>query len=289
MGLIVNGERIDEASIDREAATMRPEYERQFAEMDPQEREVQLREWASENVVERAVLQQEAQRQGIPVDEAQVKKTFAQLKEESDDMETLCERMACRSEEELVARLRVSTQTEALLAQAQKRAPAPSEQAMRKVYQENQADFQTPERVSCAHIVKHINGQTTEQLALEAITDAKQQLSQGVRFETLVERVSDCPENGGSLGYISRGEMVEEFDDIVFNLGTGEVSDVFRTRFGYHITTVYDRQTAQVQPFEAVQEEVKRRLQEEINSDALYAFIDELKAKASIEKTSDKA
>lgn len=289
MGLIVNGERIDEASIDREAATMRPEYERQFAEMDPQEREVQLREWASENVVERAVLQQEAQRQGIPVDEAQVKKTFAQLKEESDDMETLCERMACRSEEELVARLRVSTQTEALLAQAQKRAPAPSEQAMRKVYQENQADFQTPERVSCAHIVKHINGQTTEQLALEAITDAKQQLEQGVRFETLVERVSDCPENGGSLGYISRGEMVEEFDDIVFNLGTGEVSEVFRTRFGYHITTVYDRQTAQVQPFEAVQEEVKRRLQEEINSDALYAFIDELKAKASIEKTSDKA
>lgn len=289
MGLIVNGERIDEASIDREAATMRPEYERQFAEMDPQEREAQLREWASENVVERAVLQQEARRQGIPVDEAQVKKTFAQLKEESDDMETLCERMACRSEEELVARLRVSTQTEALLAQAQKRAPAPSEQAMRKVYQENQADFQTPERVSCAHIVKHINGQTTEQLALEAITDAKQQLEQGVRFETLVERVSDCPENGGSLGYISRGEMVEEFDDIVFNLGTGEVSEVFRTRFGYHITTVYDRQTAQVQPFEAVQEEVKRRLQEEINSDALYAFIDELKAKASIEKTSDKA
>ncbi len=287
MGLIVNGERIDEASIDREAATMRPEYERQFAEMDPQEREAQLREWASENVVERAVLQQEAQRQGIPVDEAQVKKTFAQLKEESDDMETLCERMACRSEEELVARLRVSTQTEALLAQAQKRAPAPSEPAMRKVYQENPADFQTPERVSCAHIVKHINGQTTEQLALEAITDAKQQLSQGVRFETLVERVSDCPENGGSLGYISRGEMVEEFDDIVFNLGTGEVSEVFRTRFGYHITTVYDRQTAQVQPFEAVQEEVKRRLQEEINSDALYAFIDELKAKASIEKTSD--
>lgn len=287
MGLTVNGERIDEASIGREAETMRPEYERQFTEMDPQEREAQLQEWASENVVERAVLQQEAQRQGIPVDEAQVKKTFAQLKEESDDIGTLCERMACRSEEELLARLRTSTQTEALLAQVQKRAPAPSKQAIRKVYEENKADFQTPERVNCAHIVKHINGKTTEQLALAAITDAKQQLEQGVQFETLVERVSDDAENGGSLGYISRGQMVEEFDDIVFNLGTGEVSDVFRTRFGYHIATIYDRQAAQLQPFEAVREQIEQRLQEEINSDALYAFIDELKAKASIEKTSD--
>jgi len=287
MGLIVNGERIDEASIDREAATMRPEYERQFAEMDPQEREAQLREWASENVVEHAVLRQEAQRQGIPVDEVQVEKTIAQLKEESEDTKTLYARMSCRSEEELVARVRASTQTETLLAQAQKRTPAPSAQAVRKVYEENKADFRTPERVSCAHIVKHINGQTTEQLALEAITDAKQQIKRGVRFEALVERVSDGAENGGSLGYISRGQMVDEFDDIVFNLGVGDVSDVFRTRLGYHIATVYDRQASQAQPFETVQKEIERRLQEEINSDALYAFIDTLKSKASIEKTSD--
>lgn len=287
MGLIVNGERIDKATIGREAQTMRPEYERQFTEMDPQERETQLWEWASENVVEHAVLRQEARRQGIPVDEVQVEKTIAQLKEESEDIETLYTRMSCRSEEELVARVRASTQTEALLAQAQKRTPTPSEQAVRKVYEENKADFQTPERVSCAHIVKHINGQTTEQLALEAITDAKQQIERGVRFEALVERVSDCAENGGSLGYISRGQMVDEFDDIVFNLGVGDVSDVFRTRFGYHIATVYDRQATQAQPFETVQKEIERRLQEEINSDALYAFIDTLKSKASIEKTSD--
>ena len=48
--------------------------------------------------------------------------------------------------------------------------------------------------------------------------------------------------------------MVEEFNDVVFNLGIGQISDIFRTRFGYHIAKVYDRKPAAIPPLTKVRD-----------------------------------
>src|SRR3954451_21851995 len=56
----VNGEMVDDAAVRDEARMMRPQYEEAFADMDPIEAEMQLKEWARENVIERMLLRQEA-------------------------------------------------------------------------------------------------------------------------------------------------------------------------------------------------------------------------------------
>ena len=284
MGLTINGEIINETLIQREAENMRAEYEKQFADMDKDQREAQLREWAVENVIERTLLQQEAKARAIAVEPDEINASLAQLKE-GQDQKTLYEQMQCDSDEQLRTLIETSMQTDKLVTEIQTQAPAPSDEAIRQSYEENKANYQIPERVSCAHIVKHINWQSSEEQAIEDINKAKQQLDNGVLFESIVSQVSDCADNGGSLGYITRGQMVEEFEDIVFNLGPGQISDVFRTRFGYHIATVYDRKPASPQPLEDVRETIKAQLQEELKTNALYAFIDELKEKAAIETT----
>jgi parvulin-like peptidyl-prolyl isomerase len=160
----------------------------------------------------------------------------------------------------------------------------PDEEQIEKYYRENVEQFTTAEQIRVAHIVKHINWQMEEKEAYEVISRAKQELAGGASFESLVGRFSDCPDNGGDLGYISRGQMVEEFDDVVFNLAVGQVSGIFRTRFGFHIARVYDRKPASVRSLDEVREYAQREVKKQMQTDAIHAFIDQLKEKADIKE-----
>ena len=79
--------------------------------------------------------------------------------------------------------------------------------------------------------------------AREKIEMIKEKLENGEDFEELARTYSDdeaTKENGGDLGYVYRGQMVDEFDNALFSLDIGEVSDIIETDIGYHIIKVYD-------------------------------------------------
>jgi parvulin-like peptidyl-prolyl isomerase len=67
-------------------------------------------------------------------------------------------------------------------------------------------------------------------------------LKKGASFEKIAKEKSECPskKRGGSLGWFGRGKMVPEFEKAAFSLKKGELSDIVKTRFGYHIITVTD-------------------------------------------------
>ncbi|MCL2064315.1 MAG: peptidylprolyl isomerase [Candidatus Cloacimonetes bacterium] len=77
----------------------------------------------------------------------------------------------------------------------------------------------------------------TDNEALEKINHIKRLLDIGEDFEDLAREYSDCPSGryGGDLGYFSRGMMVEEFENVAFDLSLNQVSDIVKTDFGYHI------------------------------------------------------
>jgi len=285
MGIIINGQAIDSSTIQQEADNLRPEYEKAFSEMETGEREHQLYDWAQENVVERTLLQQAAEkRDDIDVPDEDLQSALKQLKESVEDPQELYKQMDCTSDAEVEHTVALSLKTEKLVEGIRSKAPAPAKDQIEQYYQEHQEDFKTPESVACAHIVKHVNWQCNEAQALEAMRQAKAELDQGTPFAATAAKHSDCPDNGGSLGQIQRGQMVEEFEDIMFNLGPGQISDIFQTRFGYHIATVYDSHPSSIAPLEDVQEDIKKLLHEQMKTDQVYAFIDELKEKATIEK-----
>ena len=72
----------------------------------------------------------------------------------------------------------------------------------------------------------------------------EQELRNGAAFAEVADRYSDCPGSGGDIGWFPRGEMVPEFDEVVFALAPGENSEVFRTRFGFHIVRVLERKAS---------------------------------------------
>ena len=72
----------------------------------------------------------------------------------------------------------------------------------------------------------------------------RQQIVDGSKtFEAAAGEVSQCPsgKNGGDLGFFGKGQMVREFEEKAFVLPVGEVSDAFKTQFGWHLLVVTDR------------------------------------------------
>jgi parvulin-like peptidyl-prolyl isomerase len=116
----------------------------------------------------------------------------------------------------------------------------PSIAQIRDYYREHRQHFWRPESVRASHFVKNHQGADRENNRA-ILTETRDRLLAGEDFSTLAAAHSDCPENGGDLGFFSRGVMVEEFDEMVFNAPVGQLTPIFETPFGLHIAFVHER------------------------------------------------
>ena len=78
----------------------------------------------------------------------------------------------------------------------------------------------------------------------DVCSDLKDQISNGADFTELAQEHSQCPSGaqGGALGTFGPGQMVREFDEVVFSAPIGEVQGPVKTQFGYHLVEVTERQ-----------------------------------------------
>lgn len=101
------------------------------------------------------------------------------------------------------------------------------------------------EAVRVSHILLTVEpSPQTQTMVLERAKKVLQMLKGGEDFAQLAKEYSDDPSasSGGELGWFARGDMVPEFDQVAFYLQVGEISDLVRTRFGYHIIKVQERE-----------------------------------------------
>jgi len=131
-----------------------------------------------------------------------------------------------------------------------------TDSALFKYYKANEGVFSTGARVRARHIVV-----ATEKEAEEALKEVQE----GKDFSRVAsERNIDASrKKGGELGWVSRGVMVKPFDDELFSLGTGEVSPIVKTSFGFHIIKAEEIEAPKVRPFDTVKAEVRKRMVDE--------------------------
>ncbi|MHC4073302.1 MAG: peptidylprolyl isomerase [Planctomycetota bacterium] len=284
MAFVVNGEKIEDSAIQQEVERLRPDYERVFADQDPKEKETQLLDWSRENVIERVLINQDAQKNGGAIPGDKVEATLAKLKEQYEDPQQLYKDFDTDGDDKIKEAIEAQMRIEQTLSNVCKGVSKPSKSAIKEYYEQNKDQFRTEERIRVAHIVKHVNWQTDEESAFQAISQAHEELKNGAAFEMVVDKYTDCADNGGDLGFIMKGQMVEEFEDVVFNLGVGQMSGIFRSRFGFHIAKVYAREPKGVVGLEDVQERIVETLEEQMRGKAIDHFVDELRSKAKIEE-----
>jgi parvulin-like peptidyl-prolyl isomerase len=284
MALTVNGERIEDQEIQLEMQRLRPSYEQAFADKDPAEREAQLLEWSKENVVERVLLRQDAKNNGAAIPAADIDAAFARLQQQYEKPEDLYKDFNAVTDDSIRAMIETQMKVQRQIDGVYGSVPEPSEGELREFYDQNKERFLAGEQIRVAHIVKYVNWQTDEGTALDVVTQAHREISGGAPFEAVVAKYTDCPDSGGDLGYVARGQLVEEFEDVVFNLTVGQVSDVFRTRFGFHVAKLYDRQPPAIPPLRAIRGQVLDEVKDQKREQALGDYLDALRGKAVIEE-----
>ena len=77
----------------------------------------------------------------------------------------------------------------------------------------------------------------------DACNDLKTQIEDGADFAELARQHSKCPSGlrGGDLGEFSPGQMVKEFDEVVFSAEIGKPHGPVKTQFGYHLIEIVSR------------------------------------------------
>ncbi|MDR1774271.1 MAG: peptidylprolyl isomerase [Clostridioides sp.] len=140
-------------------------------------------------------------------------------------------------------------------------------------YNDNKEKFIAPETASAKHILVE-----TEEKANEILAKIK---SEEISFEDAAKEFSTCPSNmnGGDLGTFSKGQMVPEFEEVVFKMNNGELSEPVKTQFGYHLIKLGEKNPSAQVPFEDVKGDIEKNLTYQKQNDAYAQKINELKAK----------
>ncbi len=146
---------------------------------------------------------------------------------------------------------------------------------LRKYYDDHREQYRTPEQVKVSHILiktppPGADGKVDDKAVAEAqrrAEDLLKQIKAGAKLEDLAKKYSEDPgsaKENGSLGWIGRGQTVPEFDKAAFSLPKGQISDLVKSSFGFHIIRVDDKQEAHMKSLDEVKAEIEPILKQQM-------------------------
>lgn len=269
---VVNGEAIAAEALGRELRDARAGAAEGEGKPD-----AALRRRILDELVDRALLLQEARARSIVVGQDQVERAFLRIRAEYpgshfDDL-LAQERI---SQTELKARLRDQLAVERLFEDEVFPRVTVVDAEIERYYAEHAAEFQEPERVRVSQIVV-------------ANRDEALQLRDKLRrnpqtFADVARKSSIAPEgkNGGDLGYIGRGAGFPEVFDACFTMPLNVISEVTPSPYGFHLFRVTDKKPAQRRSLEQAKAELSERLTREKRARAQEEFLRGLRERAKI-------
>jgi peptidyl-prolyl cis-trans isomerase D len=134
---------------------------------------------------------------------------------------------------------------------------------LKAAYQQNIAQYEVPNRVHAEHILLTTVGKTDAEVAevkAKAVDILAQAKKKGANFEDLAKKYSEDPGSktkGGDLGWLVQGQTVPEFEKAAFSLNKGEMSDLIKTQYGFHIIKVLDKESAHTKSFDEVKDSIR--------------------------------
>jgi peptidyl-prolyl cis-trans isomerase C len=164
--------------------------------------------------------------------------------------------------------------------------PALAEGECQAYYEAHPGQFRQDDLVEASHILFEAKpGAVTSGLRQQAEEILQQALRDPGQFETLARTHSACTSAavGGSLGQLSRGDTVPEFERVIFSLESGAIAtQLVESRFGLHIVKVAHRAEGRLMPYEMVSEKLAAHLLEQKGRRALRRYLQGLVARAEI-------
>ncbi len=210
-------------------------------------------------LIEQKLIHMEANKRITEVPDEEVESEFVKLVSHYGGEESFYQRfnMTPNDKEQVKKDLEQNVRVNLLFKELTKDVKAVDGKQLEEYYNQNSAQFINPEKIHAAHIVQQINPGSAKQV-FNQFMDIRKKLLEGADFTEMATQHSNCNESGGDLGFFARGQMVEEFETIVFSMNEGEISPIFQTQFGYHIATVYKKQATTQKTFKEAKNDVAK-------------------------------
>lgn len=159
---------------------------------------------------------------------------------------------------------------------------------VRSYFQQHQREFLTGQEVHVRHVFLALpaGASATEETRVRALGEsALARLRAGEDFAKVAREVSQgqTAREGGDLGWLKRGVVQPEVERVAFNLEPGKISDLVRTKPGFHILKVEARRGGEPRPFEEVKEEIRGRLMMEQAEGHQQQYVADLRKSAFLE------
>ena len=284
MAYIVNGQKIDDEELEEEFESIKEHYQ-SMGEVVCCDRDDEFWGYARENVVNRALLEQESiERFGEVTDEVVEKRLSELMAEHGGEREFYDNTGFNKGDEKMIrAKLKSSMMVDRLL-EAELGEPArPTDEELEAFYQENISSYMTPEEVRVSQLFVEPSSHEAAREAFMEIRKVRKQLTEGKDFEEAAREHGSDKERDIDLGFMKEGETMPEIEAITFSMNIGEVSPVVATHYGFHVFKVTDRKMPAPIPRADIPDLEERLLQERRNK-ATHEFIETLKTKGSVEE-----
>ena len=249
-----------------------------------------MKRQALDQLIDREILWQEAQRREITVSDGRVKEVLQELEGKFKNREGYLRQLKAMGfdDESYAAYIRQDLAIERLMETAVETSPV-SDVDMEDFYSQNRAQFVQPESVWARHILIKVEAgadDAARKAAENKAADILEALKEGNDFARLAREYSDdsSSQAGGDLGWIARGQMVKPFEDTAFALEPGQISDPVRTVFGLHIIKLEEKRPEARVSLADVKDRLRRYLEGVKRQEATRQFLDRLRAAAKIER-----
>ena len=236
----------------------------------------QLRDNTLQELIKQRLIAQQAREQQVTVTDEEFQQFVKQVQEEyngADIQDILKEQGQSYPEWE-------ATQREALLleklvdANMESMTTVAPEEA-EQYYERHKDKYDYSAQVRASQILTY-----DEQTAKQAL----QEIRNGLPFDEAARKYSESDDagNGGDLGFFSRGIMPPEFDDVVFAMNIGDLSEVIHTPYGYQIFTLTGQRDAHTVTFDEAKPQIERLLKKQKRMFAIDLWMTELENNATI-------
>lgn len=153
------------------------------------------------------------------------------------------------------------------------------ESLVRARYQETLDVYSSAESRGASHILIKVEDETESESARARIDTLRERIVNGESFAEIARQHSQdtaSAEDGGDLGEIERGVMVQAFENALFALEVDELSEPVQTAYGWHLIQLNEILGGEVQPFTEVQAQLEDEIRTEIAESQIYDLVENL-------------
>lgn len=282
---VVNDEVITSQELNELLAPLYIQCQATYKGKELEEKIAQAKKDALDQLMEDRLILQEAKKENILISDSEVQEKIEELQQRFSTPEEFA--AALEQQDINLKRLeriyREQLMIKELVSRQVRLKVVVEPNQVTEYYQKHSGEFKDPESLRLSNILIR----TKDRLDSEAKAQAEQiltSLKEGANFAQLAQEYSQGPKakEGGDMGFVFKGTLLKEIDEIIFKLNPGEISNLIKTDLGYHIFKVEEKRPEQVKPLHTVHDQINDMLFKQKFEERFKEWIGKLKKNAYI-------